>query len=337
MTSYQQKQWIYTQRPLGRVSEQHYQLKSHRYAPQLANNEVLIETTLVSVDPYMRIQQSEKPTWEQPHPLNTVQGAATVSKVLLSNNDNFKVGDLVAGYTGWQTHTAVHGSELQKLASDIDPTTALGVLGMPGRTAWFGLMEAGKPRAGETVVVSGAAGAVGSLVVQFALKNGCKVIALAGTSEKCEWLEQLGVQHALNYKDFDNASHLADTLASLGGVDVYFDNVGGFITDAVMQSLKLHARIVICGQISQYDGGLDNPAQGPRFLHQMLYKRATIEGVLARDYSHRMDEMLRHVGPWVAAGEITFKSTIVEGFELLPQTLGGLFEGQNTGKAIVRI
>jgi len=338
MSRYQLKQWIYTERPQGRVGPEHYQLQQTEFSPALSDNEVLLETTYISVDPYMRIQQAAKPTWEQPHPLNTVQGAATVSRVIETNNSAFALGDYVVGYTGWQTHAKVHGSDIQKIALDtFDLTTALGVLGMPGRTAWFGLMEAGKPRAGETVVVSGAAGAVGSLVAQFALKNGCKVIALAGTEQKCQWLTSLGVHHSLNYKDFADAAALAQRLTELGGVDVYFDNVGGLITDAVMVSLNLRARVVICGQISQYDGGLDTPELGPRFLHHMLYKRATITGVLARDYSHRMNEMISHVAPWVAAGDIEFKTTIVDGFEQLPQTLAGLFEGKNTGKAIVKL
>jgi len=338
MKSYPLKQWIYAQRPVGRVSETHYRLVTSDFSPSLADNEVLIATQFVSVDPYMRIQQAEKPTWEQPHPLNTVQGSAAVSVVVESNNDAFLVGDHVIGYTGWQTHAKVHGSEIEKIsARDFDVTTALGVLGMPGRTAWFGLMEAGKPRAGETVVVSGAAGAVGSLVVQFALKNGCRVIALAGTPDKCAWLKSLGAHHTLNYNDFDDAAMLATRLGELGGIDVYFDNVGGVITDAVMTSLNLRARVVICGQISQYDGGLDQPELAPRFLHQLLYKRASVQGILARDYSHRMSEMINHVAPWLSVGDIEFKTSITQGFEQLPATLAGLFEGKNTGKAIVRI
>lgn len=338
MTSYNLKQWFYVKRPDGRVSEQHYALRESVISPTLAKNEVLLEAKYISVDPYMRIQQAAKPNWEQPHALNTVQGAAVVAQVLKSNSERFKQGDWVSAYSGWQTHAVVHANEIQALnPNDADVKTALGVLGMPGRTAWFGLMEAGQPKAGETVVVSGAAGAVGSLVTQFAIKNGCRVIALAGSKEKCTWLEKLGVAYALNYKQFDSAQQLHERLMELGGVDVYFDNVGGMNTDAVLSSLNLRARVVICGQISQYDGSLDNPELGPRFLHQLLYKRATIQGILARDFTHRMPEMINHILPWLKAGEIQFKTTEINGFENLPSALEGLFEGKNIGKAIVRV
>ena len=338
MNQYQLKQWIYKKRPEGRVTSAHYELRKSVFTPALAQNEVLIEAKYVSVDPYMRIQQAAKPNWEQPHPLNKVQGAAVVAQVVESNHPDFTTNDWVSGYTGWQSHAQMHGSELQKLnPEEADVTTALGVLGMPGRTAWFGLMEAGKPKAGETVVLSGAAGAVGSLVTQFAIKNGCKVIAIAGSDEKCRWLESLGAHVTLNYKQFEQADQLSQKLVEMGGVDVYFDNVGGMITDAVMLSLNLRARIVICGQISQYDGGLDEPELAPRLLHHLLYKRATVQGILARDFSHRMPEMINHIGHWVKNNEIVFKTTMADGFESLPDTLSSLFEGKNTGKAIVRL
>ncbi len=335
---YQQKQWLYVERPSHRVGGEHYRLVDTVIDADLAKNEVLIEAQYISVDPYMRIQQSASPTWDEPHPLNAVQGAMVVSRVKESSHAEFSVGDWVSAYTGWQKYALVHGSELEKLdPHSVDVTNALGVLGMPGRTAWFGLMEAGAPQAGDVVVVSGAAGAVGSLVTQFAVKCGCKVIALAGSDAKCQWLSSLGAHASLNYHDFPDASSLRDKLLALGGVDVYFDNVGGVISDAVVYSLNLRARIVVCGQISQYSGHLDNPELGPRFLHQLLYKRARIQGILARDYAHRMDEMVARVRPWIQSGEIQFETTIFEGFEKLPETLAGLFEGKNTGKAIVKV
>lgn len=338
MCSYQLKQWFYVKRPNEFVGREHYELRESDFSPQLSKNEVLIKSEYISVDPYMRIQQAATHSWEPPHPLNTVQGAVVVAKVLESNNDNFQPGDWVTGYIGWQTHAVVHGNELQTLDPEqADIKTALGILGMPGRTAWFGLMEAGKPKPGETVLVSVAAGAVGSLVTQFAIKAGCRVVGIVGSEEKCEWLKTLGVDETLNYKSFSSAHQLQTKLLELGGVDVYFDNVGGMITDAALTSLNLRARVVICGQISQYNGGLDTPEVGPRFLHQLLYKRVSVHGILARDFTHRMAEMIEHVAPWVKAGEIEFKSTEVCGFEYLPDTLAGLFEGQNIGKAIVRV
>lgn len=239
---------------------------------------------------------------------------------------------------GWQTHAKVHHSILRRLDPTLaPPSTALGVLGMPGRTAWFGLMESGRPKAGEVVVVSGAAGAVGSLVAQFALRSGCTVLGLAGGAHKCEWLtDRLGLHHAIDYKQHaDSASLAEDIRRRVGGVDVYFDNVGGWITDAVIPLINRRARMVVCGVISQYSGGLDEPELGPRFLHHLLYQRATLQGMLARDYLHRMDEMLKVVGPMVQQGQIHFEETVVHGFEQLPTALQSLFTGDYRGKLIV--
>jgi NADPH-dependent curcumin reductase CurA len=233
-----------------------------------------------------------------------------------------------------------HHSELTKIDSTIAPiTTSLGVLGMPGRTAWFGLMCAGLPKPGETLVVSGAAGAVGSLVTQFGKKAGCRVIGIAGGEEKCKRLvESFACDGAIDYKAFPTVESLRGEIERQtgGGFDIYFDNVGGTVTDAIMPLMKLRARIVICGAIAQYDGGLDKPDLAPRFLQHLIFKRATIQGILARDYVHRMDEMRAIVGPWVKAGEVKFDETVIEGFERLPQALGMLFEGKNVGKLLVK-
>ena len=267
-----------------------------------------------------------------------MQTAGVVGRVLASSVASLTAGDWVEGMLGWQTHARVHHSVLRKLDPGVaPPSTALGVLGMPGRTAWFGLMESGRPKAGEVVVVSGAAGAVGSLVAQFALKNGCRVLGIAGGAAKCAWLrERLGLTWAVDYKAHADTATLAEEIKSLtGGVDVYFDNVGGWISDAIIPLVNRRARIVICGAISQYSGGLDAPELGTRFLHHMLYQRATIQGMLARDYLHRMDEMLRVVGPMVQRGEIVFEETVVRGFEQLPAALQSLFTGDHRGKLVV--
>ncbi|MCU6432276.1 NADP-dependent oxidoreductase [Undibacterium sp. Jales W-56] len=335
------RQWIYRQHPTGLVGAEHYVLQEQRLDTTLDRDEVLLAARYISVDPYMRINQSAKPTYNpEPHPLNTVQTAGAVAQVIASNTAGLRIGDWVFGMTGWQTHARVHVSALTKIDPAIAPvSTALGVLGMPGRTAWFGLTEAGKPHAGEIVVVSGAAGAVGSLVVQFAKRHGARVLGIAGGAAKCAWLtEVLGADWAIDYKAFDHADSLSAAIQNLtGGVDVYFDNVGGMATDAVMPLIKRRARIVICGQISQYSGGLDVPEMGPRLLHHMLYQRATIQGILARDYLHRMDEMLHIVAPWVKAGELVFEETVIEGFAQLPKALNSLFTGEHRGKLIVKI
>ena len=307
----------------------------------LSAGEVLVEAKYISVDPYMRINQSLKPTYNaEPHPLNAVQNAGVVGRVLVSKAATLVAGDWVEGMLGWQTHARCHHSTVRKLNPALAPvSTALGVLGMPGRTAWFGLTECGRPHAGEVVVVSGAAGAVGSRVAQFAKRQGCRVLGIAGGQAKCDWLTtSLSLDWALDYKAFADADALAAAIKALtGGVDVYFDNVGGWITDAVIPIINRRARIVICGTISQYSGALDTPELGPRFLHHMLYQRATIQGLLARDYAHRMDEMLRIIGPWVQRGELVFEETIVKGFDLLPLALQGRFTSDHRGKVLVEV
>lgn len=337
---YQNRQWFYTQRPQGRVGVEHYELRESTISDELAANEVLVRARYISVDPYMRIQQAVRDTYDVPHPLGIVQRAGVVGEVVASRSPLFAVGDWVTGYNGWQLYAACHANELQKLDPASAPvTTALGVLGMPGRTAWFGLMEAGRPRPGETVLVSGAAGAVGSLVAQFAKRAGCRVIGIAGGAKKCAYLrETLGLDGAVDYRAFaDLASLRAEIERQTGGIDVYFDNVGGMITDAAIPLIKRRARIVICGTISQYDGGLDQPDLAPRFLQHMLFQRATIQGILARDFVHRMDEMRAIVAPMVKNREIVFDETIIEGFEQLPHALNMLFEGGNIGKLLVAV
>ena len=340
-TSEIHRRWLYRRHPAGIVGPEHYELAEAPLALDLSDGEALVRMRYVSVDPYMRINQSLKPTYnELPHALDTVQTAGAVGQVVASKAAAFAPGDWVEGMMGWQSHARVHHGALRKLDPALAPvSTALGVLGMPGRTAWFGLTESGRPHAGEVVVVSGAAGAVGSLVAQFAKRHGCRVLGIAGGAQKCRWLtDTLGLDWALDYKAFQSTEALAAAIKDrTGGVDVYFDNVGGWITDAVIPLVNRRARIVICGTISQYSGGLDAPELGPRFLHHMLYQRATIQGMLARDYLHRMDEMIRIVGPWVQRGEIVFEETVVKGFETLPATLNQLFTGDHRGKLLVEV
>lgn len=337
----QHQQWIYRQHPAQVVGPEHYELRCSPLSDELSLGEILVEAKYISVDPYMRINQSLKPTYNpEPHPLNTVQNAGMVGQVIASHVGHLVSGDWVEGMLGWQTHARVHHSAVRKLDPTLAPvSTALGVLGMPGRTAWFGLTESGRPHAGEVVVVSGAAGAVGSLVAQFAKKHGARVLGIAGGASKCQWLtDTVGLDWALDYKAFDTAQQLSDAIREkTGGVDVYFDNVGGWISDAIFPIINRRARIIICGTISQYSGGLDAPELGPRFLHHMLYQRATIQGILARDYAHRMDEMLGIVGPWVQRGELVFEETVVKGFENLPGALNSLFTGDHRGKVLVEL
>jgi len=289
----------------------------------------------------MRIQQAQSDTWEAPHPLYEVQQGGVVGEVILSNYPGIKVGDIVNASYGWQTYGVCKGNQARK----IDPnwgkiSTAIGILGMPGRTAYFGFLEVGKPQPSETVVVSGAAGAVGSIVVQLAKLKGCRVVAIAGSDEKCERLQKyLGADVTINYKKYPTPELIRKALSEAcpKGLDIYFDNVGGIITDAVMTLINLRARIIICGQISQYNGRLDEPEMGPRFLHQILYKRATIQGILSRDFNNRMDEMVQQMSQWLKEEKLKIDETVVEGFDKLPEALNSLFHGKNIGKLIVKV
>lgn len=346
-TSYENRQWIYRRRPDGPIGTEHYELVTTELGSDLSPGEALLETHYVSVDPYMRIQQAARPTWEPPHPLGSVQAGAVVARVRAVGSPSsstaesaVREGDWVLASTGWQERARCPVASLTRLDPALAPvTTALGVLGMPGRTAWFGLMEVGRPRPGETLVVSGAAGAVGSLVVQFGRRAGCRVVGIAGGAEKCRFVvEELGADAAIDYRSHAGPGAMDRELGRVaGGVDVYFDNVGGPITDAVLPRFNLRARGIICGQVSQYDGGLDAPALGPRFLQHLLFQRATLQGVLARDFAHRMDEYLRIATPWVRRGELVFRETIVDGFERLPETLASMLTGGNLGKMLVRV
>jgi len=334
------KRWIYIERPQTEVNEQHYKLEQAPIpSPQLG--EILVKAQFISVDPYMRIQQSTSNNWEEPHPLNRVQGGGVVGVVIESKDERFQKGDFVNVYSGWQLYATFSANRARKLDPSVAPvSTGIGLLGMPGCTAYFGLMEAGKPKAGETLVVSGAAGAVGSIVTQIGNILGMRVVGIAGSSEKCALLkEELGCHETINYKEHSTTKMMLEALkaAAPNGIDVYFDNTGGWITDAIVQHINVHARLVICGQITQYSGKLDEVELGPRFLHIIFFKRATIQGILFSDFSHRMGEMEAQVSQWLRQGKIQYKETFVEGFQMLPQALNMLFHGNNIGKLVVKI
>lgn len=337
------RRWIYTQRPEAEVGVSHYRCdKETLDSSDIADNSVMVQAHYWSVDPYMRIQQASQDTWEEPHPLNTVQGGGMVGKVVAVGAAvaGITPGDWVNVYGGWQEYVIVEAADVTLLDPAAAPvTTSLSVLGMPGRTAYFGLLEAGKPQPGETLLVSGAAGAVGSTVGQIGKIQQCRVVGIAGSAEKCRWLtDELGFDAAINYRDHPTQKVMRKAIEQVctDGVDIYYDNVGGYITDATFECINRRARIIICGQISQYSGNLDNPSMGPRFLHRVLYTRATIQGILARDYNERMPEMLAAMTPWVSAGKIHYRETYMDGFESLPDALAALFTGSTQGKLIVR-
>ncbi|HEX8422204.1 MAG TPA: NADP-dependent oxidoreductase [Pyrinomonadaceae bacterium] len=306
--------------------------------PQTRAGEVLIRTLYLSVDPYMRGRMSDRRSYIPPFALNEVIAGGGVGEIVESRTDAFQPGDIVAGQLDWQLYSVTQGANasLRKVDPKLAPvTTALGVLGMPGLTAYFGLLDIGQPVAGETVVVSGAAGAVGTLVCQIAKIKNCRVVAIAGSDEKNRYLtSELGVDAAINYKtSTDLISALKEACPK--GVDVYFDNVGGEISDNVMPLINHGARIVICGQISLYN--LEGQDVGPRVQPYLLVHSALMRGFIVRDYAARSTEGIQQLGQWLAAGKLKYAENIVEGFENTPQAFLGLFSGDNLGKQLVKV
>ena len=261
--------------------------------------------------------------------------SGAVGEVVESRSPQFKTGDTVTGMMGWRLYNVMKAAELRKVDARMTPVTiSLGVLGIPGLTAYFGLLDIGQPKEGETVVVSGAAGAVGMTVCQIAKLQGCRAVGIAGSDEKNDYLKQeLGVDATINYKSGEVASALKEACPK--GVDVYFDNVGGEVSDAVMPLLNHGARIVICGQISLYN--LDKPDVGPRPQPYLLVNSALMKGFIITEYAARFPEGIVQLAQWLAAGKLKYVETIVEGFENTPQAFIGLFSGENLGKQIVKV
>lgn len=317
--------------------------------PPVNEGEVLVRTLYISVDPYLRGRMREGRSYVPPFEVGQVIESGGVCEVVESRSPKFQPGDIVTGMFGWRLYNVVKADGLTKVyaftgpvksgdASDsLEPvpiSTALGVLGMPGLTAYFGLLEIGNPKEGETVVVSGAAGAVGMTVCQIAKIKGCRTAGIAGSDEKNKYLtDELGVDEVINYKTADIRQALKD--ASPNGIDVYFDNVGGEVSDAVLPLLNHGARIIICGQISLYN--LDKPDVGPRPQPYLLVNSALMQGFIITDYAPRFSEGVMQLARWVAEGKLKYAETIVEGFENTPQAFIGLFTGENLGKQIVKV
>jgi len=302
--------------------------------PVPADGEVLRRTIYLSLDPYMRGRMSDEPSYAAPVPVGGVMCGHTVSRVLESRDPTFRPGDIVAGYDGWQQFASSPGRDLRKLDAAVAPvSTAIGVLGMPGFTAFVGLVDIGQPKAGETVVVSAASGAVGSVVGQLAKIRGCRAVGVAGSRDKCRFVvDELGFDACVNYRTDDLVPALQAACPS--GVDVYFDNVGGAVLSAVMRCLNRGARIPLCGLISQYNA-TDKPG-GPN-LRPLLVNRAMIRGFIVSDHADRMPAFLSEVAPFVRDGRIKYREDIVAGLDAAPGALIGLLEGRNFGKMLVRL
>lgn len=335
MDAQMNQQIILVSRPKGMPTDENFAIVETPI-PQPKEGEVLIQTLYLSVDPYMRGRMSDRKSYVPPYELNGVVGGGAVGRVLQSKSPSYREGDIVLGNYGWQRYAVASADQLQKVNPELAPiTTALGVLGMPGLTAYFGLLDIGQPKEGETVVVSGAAGAVGMTVGQIAKIKGCRVVGIAGSDEKTAYLvQELGFDAAINYKTTTN---LREDLkaACPNGVDIYFDNVGGTISDAVMTMLNYQARIPLCGQIALYN--LEKPDVGPRMQTQLLITSSLMKGFIVRDYASRFEEGISQLAQWVREGRLKYKENIVEGFENTIKAFLGLFTGENLGKQLVKV
>ena len=328
------RQFLLASRPAGMPTETNFQL-SEAPIPELAEGQMLVETHYLSVDPYMRGRISGAKSYAKPVEIGELMTGGAVGRVLVSRHAKFREGDFVEGMFGWQTHAISEGRGVRKLDPSLPVSTALGVLGMPGLTAYFGLLDVCEPKAGETVVVSGAAGAVGSYVGQIARIKGCRVVGIAGSDDKVNHIRsKFDFSAAYNYKTTDNHYAALKELCP-SGIDCYFDNVGGVITDAVLVQLNLHARVCICGQISQYNN--QKPELGPRLLGTLIVSRARVQGMLVMDYAARFPYALAELTEWVKEGRLQYDETIVDGFENTPRAFIGLLQGRNTGKMLVHV
>lgn len=303
---------------------------------QPQEGQVVVKTLYLSVDPYMRGRMNDSKSYIPPYQLNEVIKGGAVGEIVESKSDKYKEGDKVIGMLGWQLFNTVDDSKVTKIDESIAPVSAyLSVLGLTGLTAYFGLLDIGQPKEGETVVVSGAAGSVGMFVGQIAKIKGARVVGIAGTDEKCQYLmEELNFDAAINYKTTENIKQDLEK-ACPDGVDVYFDNVGGSISDAVMSLLNDHARIPLCGAISSYNS--TDGDMGPRIHSQMIKTRSLIKGFVLSDYADRQSEGLQELGKWLSEGKLKYEETVVDGFDNVVEAFLQLFKGANLGKMLVKV
>ncbi len=299
-------------------------------------NEVLLKSWYISVDPYMRGRMNDVKSYAPSFQLDQPIAGGIVAKVIESRHSLFNKDEIVFGMLPWATYIIEKGDNLRKIdPSYAPPSYSLGILGMPGLTAYFGILDIGKPKPGETVVISGAAGAVGIAAGQIARIQGARVVGIAGSDEKCMMLkEQFGFDEAINYND-PLILKKAVAKACPNGVDVYFDNVGGDITNAVILNLNFHSRIALCGQISAYNS-TEIPI-GPVILPRLLTRSVMLKGFIVSNYSDRFGEGLAQLTNWVIEGKLRYTETIIRGFDKLPEALLGLFSGKNQGKMLVEV
>ena len=322
-------------RPTGKPSASDFEFVEEN-DPEINEGEILLKTLYISVDPYLRGRMRDEKSYIEPFQLNLPLESNVVAEVVASKNEHFKEGVQVTGMLKWKEFQKSNGAGLNKIQKGLAPSSAyLGVLGLTGLTAYLGLDKIGKLQKGETLVVSGAAGAVGSIVGQIGKIKGCKVVGIAGSDEKIKHIqEKFGFDEVINYKTTDDM-RTAIKEACPDGVDVYFDNVGGSILDAVMANINKHARIINCGAISLYNE-TEKPT-GPRHETTLIKKSALMQGFTVRDFLKDFGPAIQQLASWLKTGEIKYDETVIEGFDKTPQAFIELFEGKNIGKMVVKV
>ncbi|HEX5733240.1 MAG TPA: NADP-dependent oxidoreductase [Blastocatellia bacterium] len=335
MTTKQNRQWRLAARPVGRLKDSDFQFNQEA-APTPGDGEVLVRNIYISLDPTNRGWVNETASYLPPVQIGDVMRGSTIGIVEQSRNPKFSEGAYVQGLLGWQDYAVSDGTGLTLLPDThgLPLTAFFGLFGHIGLTAYFGLLDIGRPVAGETLVVSAAAGAVGSLVGQIGKIKGCRVVGLAGSDEKCKWIvDDLGFDSAINYKSESVIEGLRKHCPD--GIDIDFENVGGKIFDAILSLINLRARIVLCGMIAQYNA--TEPVPGPYNFINILVRRARVEGFIVMDYMNRAGEAVAELARWLAEGRIKYRIDEVEGLERAPEALNRLFDGQNIGKLVIKI
>ncbi|QJR79407.1 NADP-dependent oxidoreductase [Alteromonas pelagimontana] len=328
------KQWRLASRPVGEPTAENWELKVDD-VPDIEEGQIKVKINYISLDPAMRGWMNDSKSYVKPVGIGDVMRAGAVGEVMESKSDHFTAGDHVYGSFGVQQYAVVGAEGVHKVDPNLAPLPRyLGVLGMPGMTAYFGLLKTGVPQKGETVVVSGAAGAVGSVVGQIARIKGCRVIGIAGGKEKCDYLiQELGFDAAIDYKNQDIKAALRDACPQ--GIDVYFDNVGGEILNTVLTHINFKARIVLCGAISQYNN--TDGVKGPSNYLSLLVNRARMEGILVTDNTKHYGEAAKDMAGWLNGGQLKAKEHVESGIENFPDTFMMLFKGENFGKLVLKV
>jgi len=338
MTETMNRQVLLAARPVGEPTPNDFRLVETP-VPEPGPGEFLARTIYLSIDPYMRGRMSDAKSYVEPVALDAVMTGGTVSQVIASNNETFQPGDIVSGLLGWQTHAVSDGRGVLKIDPALAPiSTALGVLGMPGLTAYVGLLDIGQPKEGETVVVAAASGAVGSVVGQIAKLKGCRVVGVAGAAEKCAFVtEELGFDACISHRAPDLREQIA--AACPDGIDVYYENVGGRVFEAVLTLMNVGGRIPVCGLIANYNltGLPEGQDHVPVVMRAILVKRLRIQGFIIFDHYHRHEDFQADMAGWLKDGSVKYREDIVQGLEKAPEALIGVLAGRNFGKMVVQV